>query len=138
MSAYSKDPSTAENQIKQIVEDMQNEVNAGNYVICAADFNKQIVDNPEKYFDAKIVKETEAFPTNLLEGTNICIVAPFDTNKPVGTCRDAGVTLTENTQVCNIDGFLISNNIQVEKTDVINTHFEYSDHNPVYMTFKLK
>lgn len=47
MSAYSQDPSTAENQIRQIVEDMQNEYNKGNYCICGADLNKQIIDNPQ-------------------------------------------------------------------------------------------
>lgn len=90
MSAYSQDPSTAENQIKQITEDMQSEFAKGNYCICGADFNKQLVDNPENYYPQEKVYVMKNFPLEFLEGTNISIVSPFNPNNPVGSCRDAG------------------------------------------------
>ncbi|MDO5426709.1 MAG: hypothetical protein Q4F54_02980 [Coriobacteriia bacterium] len=90
MSAYSQDPSTAENQIKQITEDMQNEFAKGNYCICGADFNKQLVDNPENYFPQEKVYVMKNFPLEFLDGTNIKVVSPFNPDYPVGSCRDAG------------------------------------------------
>ncbi len=137
MSAYSKEPETANKQIRMLIEDMEKEFDKGNYVICGADFNKQIVQNPENYFPANLVKETKGFPFEMLQGTNISVVAPFDPAAPVGTCRYAGAPLSKDTQVSNIDGFLVSSNIKVLESHVINTNFAYSDHNPVFMTFRL-
>ena len=45
--------------------------------------------------------------------------------------RDTSFTIT-------VDGFLISENIELIKSKVIDTAFKYSDHNPFYMTFVLK
>lgn len=138
MSAYSQDPTTAENQIKQIVADMQSECEKGNYCICGADFNKQLINNPEKYYPDYKIYETKPFPTDLLAGTNISVVAPFNEKKPIPTCRDAGQPWGDKDPVCNIDGFLISSNVQLIEADAVDIGFQYSDHNPVYMTFILQ
>lgn len=138
MSAYSKDPTTAENQIKQIIEDMQNEFQKGNYTICGADFNKSTIDNPSKYFPEEKIYSIENFPLSFLDNSNIKLVSPFNENNPVGTCRDAGENWSENVKISNIDGFLVSSNIDVAFSDVIDTNYDYSDHNPVCMKFKLK
>lgn len=37
-----------------------------------------------------------------------------------------------------IDGFIVSNNIEVETLRTLDKGFVNSDHNPVYMTFSLK
>ena len=78
-----------------------------------------------------------SFPVEFLQGTNISVVAPFDPNNPKGTCRDAGQVWSEEDTVCNIDGFLVSPNVLVDQADVIDTDFAYSDHQPVYMIFRL-
>ena len=44
-----------------------------------------------------------------------------------------GVTYT-----VTLDGFIISDNIECVKYDNINTGYTYSDHDPVYLKFKLK
>ena len=137
MSAYSKDPTTSNKQIQMLIKDMQHEFDMGNYVICGADFNKQIVDNPENYFSTNVIKDTKPFPIEYLNGTGINLVSPFNKDNPKGTCRNAGVPLNENTQVSNIDGFLVSSNIMIQSSDVIDTGFAFSDHNPVYITFRL-
>ncbi len=138
MSAYAKDPSTSNKQIEILTNDMNEEANKGNYAICISDFNKQIVDNPQNYFPEYKIEYQKPFPKEYLEGTNVKLVAPFDPDNPVGSMRDAGVEYSEDVPVANIDGFLATKNIEIEKTDVIDTHFDYSDHNPVYMVFKLK
>lgn len=136
LSAYSKEPDTLNNQIQQLVSDMQEEYKKGNYCICGGDFNNQIVFDAEKYFPDKYFNTTE-FPTEYLDNTNIRLVAPFNPSNPVGSCRDAGEPMSSTTKVCNIDGFIVSSNVEVVQTDVIDTNFVYSDHNPVYMNFKL-
>ena len=37
-----------------------------------------------------------------------------------------------------VDGFLISDNVVCESLEVIDTGYEFSDHNPLVMTFQLK
>lgn len=137
MSAYSDDPTTSNKQIEMLIKDMQHEFDNGNYVICAADFNKQIVQNPQNYFSVPLVEDTKPFPYEYLQGKNINLVAPFNESEPVGSCRSAECPLESTTPVSNIDGFLVSSNIIIDDTNVINTNFEYSDHNPVYIKFRL-
>ena len=137
-SAYAKDPSTSNSQIEMLVGNMQSELEKGNYVICAADFNKQLVDDTSKYYKPERIYECKPFPKQYLAGTGISLVAPFNEKKPVGTCRDAGVNYFDDIPICNIDGFMVSSNIEVCFSDVCDTKFEFSDHNPVFMTFKLK
>ena len=36
-----------------------------------------------------------------------------------------------------VDGFIKSANVTAVKSDVIETGYQYSDHNPVYLTFTL-
>ena len=40
--------------------------------------------------------------------------------------------------VVTVDGFIVSANVEVTYSNVIETGFKYSDHNPVWMKFKLK
>lgn len=138
MSAYAKDPTTSNKQIEMLIKSMQEEYKKGNYVVCGADFNKSLLENPEQYYPDDKIYEVKAFPEQMLVLTDIKTVLPFNPDKPAGSCRDASEPLSSSTKVCNIDGFLISDNIELIKSDVVDNNFEYSDHNPVYMTFKLK
>ena len=51
LSAYSKDDSIRERQVKMLSEDMQKEYDAGNYVICGGDFNHDMIGNSYEIFD---------------------------------------------------------------------------------------
>ena len=44
----------------------------------------------------------------------------------------------DTTFVCMLDGFIISDNIQMLSYEVKDTGYAYSDHKPVFMQFKLK
>ena len=37
-----------------------------------------------------------------------------------------------------VDGFLVSDNVEVLGADVVDADYRYSDHNPIYMDFILK
>lgn len=42
------------------------------------------------------------------------------------------------TYTVTLDGFIVSDNIECLKYQNINTGYSYSDHDPVYVQFKLK
>ncbi len=140
LSAYTSDGTIATKQLEMLIDDMKKEYSNGNYVICGGDFNKDLLKNSGEIFgvDGEEYTWAQAFPTEKLNGTGLKLVAPFDKNNPVASCRDTGEVYKEKGQFnVTLDGFVVSDNVTVLKSDVINNKFEYSDHNPVYMTFSL-
>ncbi len=125
-------------QTKALKEFITSEYKKGNYVIAGGDFNQTFagakelpVILPDGWLPGKI-------DSDLLEdGWQLA----FDDSIP--TCRSDDAEYNNEDaknhkwQYYLIDGFILSPNI--EKTDirVIDEDFQNSDHNPVYMTFKL-
>lgn len=63
----------------------------------------------------------------------------LDSGENVGTCRAAEIPYTEGVNYQTVpDGFIVSDNVEVTKVRNIDTGYEFSDHNPVEMTFVLK
>ena len=130
LSAYTSDGTIADEQLKMLAEDMKKEFEAGNFVIAAGDFNKDLLKDSSKYFERGEGEYTWTQPikTELIpEG--FTIYAP--TNAP--TCRNAGSPYRgDGTDfVVTIDGMIASANVKVISTETIDTGFKYSDHNPV-------
>lgn len=75
------------------------------------------------------------------EGTipaGLTLVAPFDETAPAASCRTASEPYSiETTFRLTVDGFLVSDNVEVVDSAVLDAGFLYSDHNPVWMDFKL-
>ena len=137
LSAYTTDPSTAENQVIMLNEDMLSEVEAGNYVIAGGDMNKDMLGDSSAYFGTTSEANwAQPFPTDLLSD-EFSIVGPLDESNPVPSCRNADTPYTEESFVLTIDGFIVSSNVEVTYANVLDTGFKYSDHNPVYMDFSL-
>ena len=149
LSAYTSDGTIAIEQLKLLLADCKQEIEKGNYVICAGDFNKDLVgyadvsgessatlfcDNSAvegwaKQIDSKVFENTRMSKveyTEYLEGN------------PVPSCRNADRPYSEDNKVYIVDGFLVSDNVQVTNAIVLDEQFKYSDHNPVVMSFKLK
>lgn len=139
LSAYTTDPSTAENQIKMLNEDMLSEVDTGNYVITGGDMNKDLLGDSSQYFgDFDYTADWASnFPVELIDD-EFTIVGPIDYDNPVPTVRNADRPYSDECFVTTIDGFFVSSNIEVVNAAVIDNQFKYSDHNPVYMDFILK
>ena len=138
-SAYTSDGTIANEQLKLVLDDMEKEAGEGNYCIAGGDFNKDLLGDSSVYF-GKADKEytwAQPIPKEVMEGRPVRLVAPLDESKPVPSCRNADSAYHEGQLVLTIDGFLVSENVEVKKSDVIDTGFAYSDHNPVYMTFVL-
>ena len=56
----------------------------------------------------------------------------------VPTCRGDDIPYEKGvTYTTTVDGFIVSSNVEATAQNC-NTEFEYSDHNPVLLSFKLK
>ncbi len=139
LSAYTSDPSTATNQLRMLLEDMQAEYEAGNCCVAGGDFNKDILGDSSVWFGKgdKEYSWAQPIPPETFEGVDISLVAPLDEADPVPSCRNADGPYHEGQYVLTIDGFLVSPNVEVRSSGVVDYQFRYSDHNPVYMTFVL-
>lgn len=144
LSAYTSDGTISDEQVRLLAEFMQAEYEKGNYVIAGGDFNKDLTGDPERDFGT-LPKEdyswAKPFPSSYLAGKNLSLKAPYDPETKVASCRnpDAAWTYDNATQfVITVDGFIVSDNVEVKTLEVIDTQYAYSDHNPVRMTFELK
>lgn len=137
LEAYASGDAKAK-QTDILVNLLQAEYEKGNYCIAGGDFNQTFsnVDTTrypvvnEDYFVADTLK-TDILPDDWVftadpnTPTSRLLNEPYDSASP-------------NTQLYVIDGYIVSPNVQVEKTTTIDTGFAYSDHNPVLMKVSLK
>lgn len=140
LSAYSSDGSIAVEQLKILFEDMKAKYEAGNYIVCGGDFNKDILGNSPEIFGISGEDFTWAqpFPFELLP-QGFSLVAPLNEENPVPSARNADAPYDKQTQFqLTIDGFIVSDNVTVSGSEVLDTGFKWSDHNPVKMVFSLK
>ena len=139
LSAYTSDGSIATEQLKLLLADMQGEYQAGNYCIAGGDFNKDLLGNSAAWFGAGDKEYTWAqpIPPGVFDGCDIRLVAPLDEAAPVPSCRNADGPYHPGQYVLTVDGFLVSPNVLVEESEVLDFGFACSDHNPVRMRFTL-
>ncbi len=135
-SAYDKGGQIRKQQLNQIKNILLHEYNIGNYVILGGDFNHELPGT-----DSTIFSYTQDYPdwiqplpeTFNIEGYRFAI----DPNVP--TVRDLMFPYKNGENfVAVIDGYYISNNIEVLETRTDNLEFKYSDHNPVILRFILR
>ena len=138
LSAYTSNAETAENQLAMLVQDMQGEYDAGNYCIAGGDFNRDLLGNSPEIFHTKVLEDNWAKPVNMsLFTEDITLVAPFDENDLAASCRNPDKPYEPGDFVVTVDGFIKSPNVELIESNVIQTNYKYSDHNPVYMKFVL-
>ena len=138
LSAYTSDGKIAIEQLNILLSDMKREYEAGNYVIGAGDFNKDLLGNSAEVFGvAGEYGWAQPIPEGTFDGTGISVVAPFDAENPVASCRNADGPYNPAQFRVTVDGFLVSENVTVTSSRVVDTGYAYSDHTPVEMTFVL-
>lgn len=140
LSAYTSDGTIAYEQLEILLNDMQSEYEKGNYCVAGGDFNKDLLGDSSKYFGKSDIEYTWAqpIPDSMFEGRNITLIAPIDEKKPVPSCRNADGPYHAGQYTLTIDGFMVTDNVEVTYVNVVDTGFAYSDHNPVEMHFVLK
>lgn len=139
LSAYTSDGTIATEQLKLLLADMQAEYEAGNWCVAGGDFNKDLLGDSSAYFGAADQEYSWALPIpeGVFDGYDVQLVAPLDENDPVPSCRNADSAYHAGQYVLTVDGFMVTPNVTVSDSAVLDTGFAYSDHNPVKMTFTL-
>lgn len=115
---------------------LEEEYQKGNYVIAGGDFN-QTFSSVTKYpiWNKEGWVPPEMDEDSLPQGFRFVI----DDSYP--TCRLLNAAYTgayDTSQVYVLDGFIVSENVNVETVDVLNVDFAHTDHQPVRMTVRLK
>ena len=139
LSAYTTDTSVADKQLEMLFADMLSEVEQGNYAIAGGDFNKDLLGNSEEVFGhaTEGANWAQPIPEDLIPET-LRVIAPFDPDNPVPSCRNADRPYGPDDLVLTVDGFVVSKNVRVLESRVLDEGFRWSDHNPVYLDFVLE
>ena len=156
MSAYDEGGVIRQQQINELNEYLSECSKNGDYVIVGGDFNHDLLTyNP----DYNYTNENRVFNNTLKDPDWVASYFDINGNSPliegfkviasdnVPTCRNNDITWNpDKTYTCVVDGFIVSNNIEVINHYNVETPegnlnykgFAYSDHQPAFMTFKLK
>lgn len=145
MSAYDEGGTVRARQLEMLNGVLAEEYAKGNYVIAGGDFNHCLIadsfDSDEEaflHFQSKQktpdwVKNSVLHKSELPAGFSICA------DKDTATCRGADIPYEKGVNfTTTIDGFVVSDNINIESVKTIANEFAYSDHNPVVMEFAIK
>lgn len=139
LSAYGTDASQGNAQLEMMFKDMKAEYDKGNYVLLAGDFNHDFTVTSKEYFNPGTTKSyswCEPFPDEIIpEGFRKC--TDYD-GEMVATTRYTNEPYTKDSFVVILDGFIVSDNIDVSSVKNIDTEYIYADHNPVVMKFTLR
>lgn len=141
-SAYGTDGDLQTRQMTMMFDDMKAEYDKGNYVIAGGDWNHDFTGDSKYKLNDATPEDLEAlawcaeFPADLIpEGFSR--VTDYASGLRPST-RNTDIPYSENSFVVTLDGFIVSDNVKPGFVDVIDTGFEYSDHNPVEMKFRLE
>ena len=119
---------------------MKEEYDAGNYVIVGGDFNQTfpdaMIDNENYYYELKDSELWQAYPmendwfidNGFSFGVDITTPTCRLLNQPYDSVNE------DNNQYYVIDGFIVSNNLNIVSVNTLDENFVYSDHNPVKLT----
>ena len=123
-------------QTQQLMQLLQEEYAAGNYVIAGGDFNQTFPDAPD---DLYAIREEGLWTPGVLDtwllddGWTLA----YDGSTP--TCRSLDKPYTGDPmhQYYLIDGLLLSPNVRLDSIETLDEGFTYSDHNPLRLEFTL-
>lgn len=145
MSAYDKGGTIRAKQLKMLNDVLAEERAKGNYVVAGGDFNHCLIadnfatdEEALSYFESRQktpdwVKNSVLHQSELADGFKLVA----STNE--ATCRGADIPYQKGVNyVTVIDGFIVSDNVEVTENATVDTEYAFSDHNPVKLTFKLK
>ena len=139
-SAYGGSDTIRTSQMTQLLTDMKEEYDKGNYCVCGGDFNHDFTGDSTIVLGGDAFTDfgwAQPFPVSLLpEGISQCL--DYDDPELIATCRNCDVPAGPDCQVFVVDGFLISDNVRMLELHNIDAGFAYSDHNAVMMRFSLQ
>lgn len=139
LSAFTKDQSIQAAQIKKLAKYMQLYQQKGYAVIVGGDYNHDVLGDTPSLFGTKkqTLTWTHPFPKADLPA-GFTLVNQDIVAAKIPSVRANDRPFTKDSYVNLVDGFIVSADIQVKHLKVWDYHFQYSDHNPVTMTFEIK
>ena len=125
-------------QTRMLADFLQTEAAAGNYVIAGGDFNQTFSGT-----DASAYPEYEGkWHCGLLDESEFGEHLVFCQDASSPSCRSLDKPLAgadrDTFQYYVIDGFIVSDNIEVVSVETVNNLFRDTDHNPVVIDVILK
>lgn len=123
-------------QSKMLAEKLKAEYEKGNYVIAGGDFN-QTFEGIDKY----PIHDKSSWVPGVVGSEDIPDGFSYAISDNVPTCRLLNGPYSgnyEDSQVYVIDGFIVSDNIEIKNVENIDTEFVYTDHQPVRLEALLK
>lgn len=139
LSAYGGSDEIRAAQMNMLFDDLKAEYEKGNYCVVGGDFNHDFTGNSGEMLNGVSGTEydwAQPFPVEMLP-REILRCDNYTAGGNVPTCRNCDVPYDENTFVNIVDGFLVSDNVTVTRLENIDAAFEFTDHNPVLMSFTL-
>ncbi len=139
MSAYGGSDEIRTAQMSMLFNDMKAEYDKGNYTVCGGDFNHDFTGSSTKDLNGDAEVDfgwAQPFPKELLP-SGISRAMSYKTDN-VPTCRNCDIPYKKGNFTIIVDGFVVSDNVEVKEVENISTDFIYSDHNPVSLKFVLK
>lgn len=139
-SAYGGSDEIREAQMRMLFADMQAEYEKGNYCVAGGDFNHDFTgDSTQKLNGGEEVDFgwAQPFPVELMNEYPALRRADNYDGELLPTCRNCDVPYVEGNFTIIVDGFLTTQNVTVTHCENVSASFEYSDHNPVFMSFLL-
>ena len=158
MSAYDEGGKIRAKQIEELNSFLKSEYEKGNYIVAGGDFNHDLLTNNPDY---NYTNGTLAFSNSFKQPTPDWLSFMFDMDMKSPIADNFKIIASDNNPSCRtvdgtwrpgytytatVDGFIVSNNIEVinhknlltvnEETSL--EGFAYADHEPATMTFKLK
>lgn len=137
MSAYDKGGEIRKKQLAMLNDVFEEEYAKGNYVIAGGDWNHDIAGTIDTFESEQQTPEWvyQLDDSQLADGFSFVIP---DNVTEVPSCRGADITYEKGVDyTVTVDGFAVSDNVEAS-SEVVNTEFAYSDHQPVKLSFKLK
>lgn len=138
LSAYGTDAAQGNAQLQMLFENMKREYDAGNYVICGGDFNHDFTGDSIQYFNPGTDADfswCQPFPDDMIpDGFSKC--ADYAEGM-VASTRNTDIPYGPDSFTVILDGFIVSDNVECQYVQNVDTGFEYTDHNPVVMKFTL-
>ena len=124
-------------QTKMLAQVLAAEAEKGNYVIAGGDFNQIFSTMDQEAYPAQEGK----WQPGVIDVAQIEGGWQFLMDASVPTCRSLDQPYEgadkAGFQYYLIDGFIVSGNVSVEHLETLDLDFEYTDHNPVFLSFTL-
>ncbi|WP_179394066.1 endonuclease/exonuclease/phosphatase family protein [Lacticaseibacillus absianus] len=140
MSAFTPNPAIHQAQFDKLFAFIAAEYAKGNYVMVAGDYNHRVLRNAPAVFGTRGADKTWTHPfpvADLPAGFYVPTQGLAAAKVPSARGMDRAYQPGKSF-VTLIDGYILSPNIAAQTVHVVDTGFQYSDHNPVVLTFKLQ